>query len=375
MLHRIQKDKQFLFVPGAMDYRRAEFDLRRVDPRESVLTVREYVLFLYELFTRYNLTANRQKRVDAHMAAEGVYPSPAGLWRWGHSVGIGVRRATAESDLIANLLPSGEGRVTRGSVRFAGNEYVSAVIEQQQWSTIARSHGGWNIPVHYYPGTVSRIWTPHESGSGLLPLTISDQAKTSAEVTYEEMLDAFTFAKMKRQEVEHQNTMIALESLHRMNALIRSASEQTTEAISKATGKAPNLTQARAMEVIGTAGFGKSEVQAPEIVRDEAVAMHQQMMNELLGAMNGDRRHHAPVQYAAALFSRGIPRLSATRHQREPDLRRFVAWPVEQVPVCEEAVANDRRTGGARSRSDRRSSALDRRAVGHDSSHRIGACR
>lgn len=43
VLHRIEKDKQFLFVPGAMDYRRQELELRKVNPEDCVLTVREYV--------------------------------------------------------------------------------------------------------------------------------------------------------------------------------------------------------------------------------------------------------------------------------------------------------------------------------------------
>jgi hypothetical protein len=55
VLHRIEKDAQFLFMPGAMDYRRAEFDLRKSNPDESILTVREYVHYLHELFAGYNL--------------------------------------------------------------------------------------------------------------------------------------------------------------------------------------------------------------------------------------------------------------------------------------------------------------------------------
>lgn len=39
VLHRIEKDAQFLFVPGAMDFRRQELELRRVDPNDSVLTL------------------------------------------------------------------------------------------------------------------------------------------------------------------------------------------------------------------------------------------------------------------------------------------------------------------------------------------------
>jgi len=56
VLHRIEKDAQFLFLPGAMDYRRAEFDLRKSHPEESAMTVREYVQYLHLIFGEYNLT-------------------------------------------------------------------------------------------------------------------------------------------------------------------------------------------------------------------------------------------------------------------------------------------------------------------------------
>jgi putative transposase len=118
VLHRIEKDAQFLFIPGAMDHRRAEMELRKVRPETCVFTVREYTQYLYEIFSDYNATANRSHRVDAHMLAAGVVPTPAGLWRWGHEMGIAFRRQIAEADLVTEFLPSEVGRVARdgGSV-------------------------------------------------------------------------------------------------------------------------------------------------------------------------------------------------------------------------------------------------------------------
>lgn len=72
VLHRIKKDAQFLFAPGAMDARRAEFDLRKSHPAESAMTVRAYVQYLHEIFAEYNLNADRSNRLDAHMAAAGA---------------------------------------------------------------------------------------------------------------------------------------------------------------------------------------------------------------------------------------------------------------------------------------------------------------
>jgi len=77
VLHRIEKDRQYLWVPGAIDARRKEYDLRRFNPNDAVFTVREYVEYLHIIFAEYNLTADRSKRIDTHMIAAGVAPSPA----------------------------------------------------------------------------------------------------------------------------------------------------------------------------------------------------------------------------------------------------------------------------------------------------------
>ncbi len=192
VLHRIAKDQQFLFVPGAIDQRREEFELRKLDPSTSVLTVRDYTQYLYTIFTEYNLTADRSRRLDVHMKAAGVFPSPAGLWRWGHEVGLGVRRDLPLSELITNLLPADVGRMTRkDGIWFGGKQYESPIVDKLQWATHARNFGGWDIPANYFPGSVSKIWVPNPTANGLLDLTLSDYSTASPDLTVDEVLDAF----------------------------------------------------------------------------------------------------------------------------------------------------------------------------------------
>lgn len=259
VLHRIKKDAQFLFVPGAMDARRAEFDLRKSHPAESAMTVRAYVHYLHEIFAEYNLNADRSNRLDAHMAAAGVFPSPAGLWRWGHEMGVGLRRAIPQADLITTLLQPDTARVGRSSVVFAGNDYQSDIVEAEQWTTIARNRGGWNIPIHRYPGSVGRIWTPHTARTGLLDLRISDQAKTSAEATFDELMDVLQYKRMQRGDINHTRTVQGLQTLRRTSALIEKEKQLTDEAIAKDRGERPTMTAARIMEVAAGNGTNGSE--------------------------------------------------------------------------------------------------------------------
>jgi putative transposase len=282
VLHRIEKDAQFLFVPGAMDYRRKELELRKVNPADCVLTVREYVHYLQELFFRYNLTADRTHRVDAHMQAAGVFPSPAGLWRFGHEVGIGLRRFVEQADLISNFLPSAKGHVRRDAVWHAGNDFMSPEVREEQWTTIARNRGGWDSPVNFYPGSFSRIWTPPSGSTGLLELRLSDQSRASSELTFDEWLDVEALRVMKAPGVEHARTVLALESLRRMTGIVDNAKRLTADAIARAAGAAPTMTDARVMEVAAGAGSSASETQTREQLRDEATEAHLAMMESLL---------------------------------------------------------------------------------------------
>lgn len=286
VLHRIQKDAQYLFVPGAMDARRAELELRKSRPAESAMTLREYVQYLYYLFDEYNLTANRLHRIDAHMGAAGVFPSPAGLWRWGHMVGIGFRRATTRDDLISALLPSATARVGASSVRYAGNDYMSDVLRAEEWTTHSRNFGGWDIPINTYPGSVSRIWTPNTNGTGLLDLQISDEANASPELTYEELADSIAYQKLQKEDVIHAKTIQSLNSQARIKALLKSATLKTKEALDNDQGVRPTVREARHIEVKGTQEerFAKPKSRAEE--RDEAMENQEAMMRSILAQLD-----------------------------------------------------------------------------------------
>lgn len=292
VIHRIEKDAQFLFIPGAMDYRRAEFDLRKSHPDESAMTVREYVQYLHLIFAEYNLTADRSHRVDAHMAVAGVFPSPSGLWRWGHEMGIGLQRAIPQADLITTLLTPDTARVGRSSVVYAGNDYYCPTIQAEEWTTTARNFGGWQIPIYHYPGPVGRIWTPNTNGEGLLELQISDQAKTSAEVTFDELTDSIAHTEMQRAELAHQKTLYALQTLRKVQALRNNAVQLTQDAISRAQGVLPTMTEARVLETACATSPRGSEAQTTEKLRDEAMEAHEEMMRAFLSAGDDEEDDH-----------------------------------------------------------------------------------
>lgn len=251
VLHRIMKDNQRCdFIPGAIDARRAELELRKFNPNDGIFTIRQFVHYLHTIFTKYNLTANREHRLDAHMKAAGVFPSPAGLWAWGHRMGVGFRRAVPQSDLITSLLFSDTGRVSRNGVMYGGRHYSNLAVEEQSWTAYARNFGGWDIPCNHYPGSVSRIWTPNVAGPGLMDLQLSDQSTASRELTFDEATDAYVFGQLNRADVAHVKAMEALKALRQVTELVETAKAQTAAALARDKGTKPTLSEARKLEGI-----------------------------------------------------------------------------------------------------------------------------
>lgn len=284
VLHRIVKNTQYNFLPGAMDARRVEYDLRRSNPAAATMNVRQYTQYLHESFFVYNLTANRSHRLDAHMAAAGVFPSPAGLWSWGHAMGIGYLRAAAQAELVTQLLPAREARVTPRGIRFRGNYYESPIVEAEHWSTIARSSGGREIPAQYYPGSVSTIWIPNVSGDGLIDLQIADHANASPEINYDDMADAFAFQQLKAADIEHQRVSAAVLGLKRMDAIRQQSIEQTRIALDRTRGRAPTITEARAMENEIAAQMLHCEYRGTRKDRAAVSENHLSMMEDIFAA-------------------------------------------------------------------------------------------
>ena len=249
VLHRIAKDAQFTFIPGAIDARREELELRKIDPRTCTFTLRDYVHFLHYLFKGYNLSAPRDHRLDQEMIAMGVSPSPAGLWNWGHAMGIGYRQHTTTTDLITTLLPMRSATVLKSGIRCDQCDYSSTEVEEGHWTTLARNYGSWEIPAYRYPGTMGSIWTPNPQDAGLLRLRLSDQANVSRLSTADEWADALAVKAANREAAAHDSTMHALATLKEIQRLRDEAATKTEEALARAAGSSPTMGDARALEV------------------------------------------------------------------------------------------------------------------------------
>lgn len=299
VLHRITKDHQF-WVEGAIDARRKEFEMRKFDPTKAIYTVRDYFEHLHNICCVYNLTSDRTKRLDADMIADGVQPSPAGLWRWGHSVGIGYARHDDEASLIERFLPTDRLSINRDGLKFGNLDYQSETIAKDNWTANARNFGSWKVPCHYYPGSVSRIWTPDTiNGTGMLELSISDQANAAATNTYEEVIDAFTYGSLDKAQANHERLTTQMHFHHANKALHDEAKAKTEEAIAAADQPRPSLSAARAMEAQAETRETRHVTEPPAALAlnqlgadqdeddDDDETLHTEMLKAVLDAMRG----------------------------------------------------------------------------------------
>lgn len=282
--HRIEKDEQFMFLPGAIDARRKEYELRKFDSKTAVLTTRQYTQYLYSVFNEYNVCGDRTHRLDAHMKATDVHPSPAGLWKWGHSVGIGTQLHRDTSELITSLLPQGEASVTRNGLKFDRMHYTNRTEAEADEATIARNEGAWKKPVYFYPGSVSKIWTPDATGRGMVALEISDHSTASPEISKDEFDDSHAYHMLKKSERDHVSTLTSIGQHEERRMLIDEAVKKRTQVPPSFNLQKPSITEARILEKNADLHVYEKPtiVAARRPVNDNVIQAHTSKLHDIL---------------------------------------------------------------------------------------------
>lgn len=247
VLHRIAKDWQSTFLPGAIDARRPELDLRAPSAKQSALTLREYVQYLHGVFAHYNLCADRSHRMTSEMIATGAEPTPAGLWRFGHEAGFGYRKAIPQDRLITGLLRQGTAVTRRDGVFFEALQYESEIVAEQQWTAQARNFGSVERTAFHFPGSLAKFWWPDPDGS-LQEFRLRGNARAPSDVTLEEWLDALAYEKLRRARQQQKRVEAAVCSLQAQRELREQAIARTAEADAAYVGARLNVREARALE-------------------------------------------------------------------------------------------------------------------------------
>ena len=289
VVHRIAKDAQFSnFIPGAIDARRRELELR-TDAKESALTLREYVQYLYMVFTHHNAHASREHRNTAELISSGWPATPAGLWRFGHEAGLGFRRHIPFDQLVAGLLEP-KTLVARRNGNFAESlQYEGELAIEEQWSAQARNFGVLERQAYSFPGYSGKLWVP--AASGLQEFRLKHNARAWPETTFDEWRDAMGVAMARRSDREYHQFCDAIRNLDARDELVKKAKAETAAAEKLRSGAQLTTTQSRAME---TSPFGAAllappassvEPTLPKVLSNAETADYDATMDELLAGI------------------------------------------------------------------------------------------
>lgn len=245
--HRVAKDKQFGFVPGAFDARRKELELRP-NSKAATLTLPEYCAYLNYLAAEYNLTANRERLYTAELGAAGVDMTPAGLWTWGHEVGLGYRRAISQDDLVRSFLCETPLKQQKNGIYLDRMRYLLPE-EQAELACQARTFGRFTVNGYTMPAVAGHVFADLPGVTGV---TLLEQAPVQAVGEYASFFDyadADALRLVNATEGRHAIDGMRLNYRERMQDLVDGAIKRT-EAV-KALAEPPQLSvrEARQQEM------------------------------------------------------------------------------------------------------------------------------
>jgi putative transposase len=285
VLHRIAKDKQYHFLPGAINARRKELE-NRPSAKESAYTLREYVQYLHGIFSHYNLFADRRHRLTMEMIGAGVDPTPAGLWRFGHEAGIGYRKLVHRDRLITGLLKRGEAVARRDGIYFESLQYEADIATAQQWTAHARNISVIERRVFHFPGSTSRFWWPDPEGS-MHEFRLRANARASADVSQEEWRDALIFDRCKQDDREYRRLTAALQNMEAQSLRRKQAIERTAAADAAYEGPKPTSREARLLETLPLQGSAPTPMPVTATMpMPEPDASYDTLMDEVFASMN-----------------------------------------------------------------------------------------
>lgn len=243
LVHRLAKDQQYGIVPGAIDARRRELELRP-DARKSRFTV--FDAFQYFLLTAdmMNRTRDMSHRCPAEMIAAGYPQTPAGMWAWGHDIGIGYRSTESEVKIIKSLVPQVTARVTKSGLQLGSLSYVGDWGGDGPHAHV-RSSGTFEVPAFQLPSTIGAVWA-EIPGVPFQQYTLAPNERIGPYGACSEWEDIQVFNSLTKRERQHQALEHKVDHLAETRRIIEVAENRVANAIPSS--DVPKVREARGIE-------------------------------------------------------------------------------------------------------------------------------
>lgn len=245
--HRLEKDEQVQYLPGAIDARRNDIEAR-CNPEDGKLTLKEYVEFIMSWIEKHNFSTTRTERLTSEMISQDVEASSAGVWRFGHDAGIGYQIAHPSTSLKTALFPKAIATVRRDGVHFDGLIYDSPYARENDWSGHARLSGTYSLEIFYFPGNNAQIWWLNDKTKSLESLFLTPSARAQSGTSFEEWDDLQAYENAKIADKAHHTLRIRLNHQARVGTLVETATVETAKADEAPRDAIPSIPEAKILE-------------------------------------------------------------------------------------------------------------------------------
>jgi len=261
VFNRIQKDEAYGLIPGAFDKRREDI-ANRPNAKISVYTPVHFLRYLTSFANMKNLTRDCAHICPAELIADGLPPTPAGMWKWGHTAGIGYRTEKKEETIIQNLLPTTPLTITASGLMQGDLQYVSSEMDISKWSALARLSGRDSVDAYRMPAAPMSLWAalPNEK---LRRFELAPNSKIPPGASLAEYSDVKYVEAVRLRKLEHEATAQRIAHHERARRAAEAAAAELAAHAKPSVGL--TIREARAVENAIGAGAGISVTPAPDL--------------------------------------------------------------------------------------------------------------
>lgn len=230
---RTIKDETLLFVPGTFDARREEKELNQSNPKVAAMSLQDFTEYLYSFFHAFNNRVVSRDRIPQGMELEGILPTRAAIWDWGHEMHLSGGIHTTEDRLIEELLPKYKATTQRGGIRLSIKpaRYYGDIDNERDIRICEDAGGGLSMDIDawVYPGCIDWIWTNDGCVSGLRQIPLA--GKNLQHLTEQEFEDIQFMISVTSSKHTHSQTELAVLEKHDQKLIIDQAKAATKAAL------------------------------------------------------------------------------------------------------------------------------------------------
>lgn len=222
---KLINERGLSWTPGAV---REERTLMGEDYRlDAKLTLLEFKqLFVQLVYQHNNVLPIKEYPYEEFMIEDDVPPYPVDLWHWGARNRSHLREVSPE--LLPNLLPSAQARITPKGIMFEGLSYGCQSAIRGHWFDRARVNGTESIRVSYNEENTSSIFVRLPNGR-LEECHLLGRDHAFADRHWDDVIDYFAVKKQQRERSRSNEEQRLADSRAEIKDVITKAVQKTKE--------------------------------------------------------------------------------------------------------------------------------------------------